>query len=353
MNRSDVNHRFPGQKLLIGLAALFVVGAGLKAGQSFFVPILFAWFLAVLGAPSAKYLIEKGVPKVIAVLLVAFILIFGLTGIVFLFYTSLSDFRSALPGYQLKLQSLISEIEKLITGFGVEFTTNDIFGNIDARAAFELVSTTLKGVLGALTIAIVVLVMMIFMLYEATDFKKKLKLAMGAAFQQDKFDGVAIDMQRYLGIKTVTSFITGVLVGLLNYIVGVDFWLLWGLMAFLFNFIPFIGSIVASIPAIILAFILFGTPAGIIMIVGYLAINNLVSSALEPVLMGPRLGLSPLVVFISIGLWGWLWGPGGMFLSVPLTMVIKIILDHSEEFRWVALLMEGEVKEDKPSAATA
>ncbi|MCB0321727.1 MAG: AI-2E family transporter, partial [Bdellovibrionales bacterium] len=113
----------------------------------------------------------------------------------------------------------------------------------------------------------------------------------------------------------------------------------WGLVAFVLNYVPIVGSIIASIPAIVLGFIQFGTPTGVILIVFYLAINNGVSNFLEPMLMGPRLGLSPLVVFLSLIVWGWVWGPAGMLLSVPLTMVVKILLEHSEEFRWIAILM--------------
>ena len=114
-----------------------------------------------------------------------------------------------------------------------------------------------------------------------------------------------------------------------------------GVVGFLNELYSFLGSILASIPAIIMALVQFGFGPAIFICIGYLVVNVVVSNFIEPVLMGRRLGLSSLVVFLSLVVWGWIWGPAGMLLSVPLTMIVKILLEHSEEFQWVAILMDS------------
>ncbi|MCI5064823.1 AI-2E family transporter [bacterium] len=351
MNEIDIKYRFPGLKLLVGLASLTVLAAGLKASQALFVPIFFAFFLAVLGTPPARYLTRVGLPKVLSVLIVAGCIIAGLVGIGNLFFSSLQEFRSALPRYSDGLEDLSIQLDRSLRDLGLGYSTEMLLGSISPGAVVDIVSATVRGLVGALSVLVLILVMMIFMLYEATDFRKKLAFAMGEAFQGERFEGVASDVQRYVGIKTVTSLITGVTVGIINYAMGVDFWLLWGLVAYILNYIPFVGSILASIPAIILGFMQGGVPTGVSLIIAYTAVNNVISNFLEPVMLGPRLGLSPLVVFLSLIVWGWLWGPGGALLSVPLTMIVKILLEHSEEFRWVAILMNSRVYSREPVEA--
>jgi len=344
MEIQEIKHRFPGMKLLVGLAALCVVAAGLKAAQVVFIPILFSFFLAVLGTPPTHYLARKGVPKFLSVLIVAIIIITLLALVGNLFFGSIQEFRTAVPRYAGGLDELSQKVDDYLGEFGLEYSTGMIVDSIEPAAVVDVVSSTIRGLFGAVSVTVLVFVMMIFMLYEATDFRQKLAYAMGEAFQVERFEGVATDVQRYILIKTVTSLITGISVGLINYFVGVDFWILWGLIAYVLNYIPFVGSIFAAIPAVILGFLLGGVPMGITLIIAYLIVNNVVSNFLEPILLGPRLGLSPLVVFLSLIVWGWLWGPAGALLSVPLTMIVKILLEHSEELRWVAILMTNRVR---------
>ncbi len=160
------------------------------------------------------------------------------------------------------------------------------------------------------------------------------------------------DVQLYLAMKTITSFLTGFLVWIVVTSFGLDFGILWGLTAFLLNYIPFVGSIAAAVPAVLLGIVQLGWADAAYISLCYLIINISVSNGFEPYLMGRRLGLSPLVVFFSLLFWGWIWGPAGMLLSVPLTMIIKILLEHSDEFQWVAILMglRPARKEQKPLA---
>jgi predicted PurR-regulated permease PerM len=148
------------------------------------------------------------------------------------------------------------------------------------------------------------------------------------------------EVQAYLGIKTLVSLATGITAGSFCWLMGLDFPILLGLTAFVLNFIPTIGSIIAAIPAMALALVLHDPSWTLLVALGYLAINTLFGNIVEPNLMGRRLGLSTLVVVLSLIFWGWLWGPVGALLSVPLTMVLKIVLENTPDLRWAAILLD-------------
>ena len=150
------------------------------------------------------------------------------------------------------------------------------------------------------------------------------------------------DIQRFLGIKTVISLITGVLSGFLCWLADLNFFILWGILAFFLNFVPVIGSVIAGVPPTILALIVSGGPHALAVAAGYVGINVFLGNFIEPMLMGSRFGLSTLMVLISVVFWGWLWGPVGMLLAVPLTMLIKVAMLNTEDFRWLAVAMSKE-----------
>ncbi|MCB0332955.1 MAG: AI-2E family transporter [Bdellovibrionales bacterium] len=341
MNHLPASQRFPGLKLLVAIASFMVVVAGIMSAQTFLVPILFSLFLAVLGTPAVGMLMRMKFPKIIAVLTVALIFIAILVGVGTLLGRSVNEFTTSMPKYTERVNELSHGFQVWLKEQGIPTLENGFFASIKPDSVMDLVGTALRGLVSALSSTMMVFIVMGFMLFEAADFRDKLRFAMGEAFNQERFEGVAHDVQRYLAIKTATSAITGFLVGAFNFGMGIDFWLLWGIIAYIMNYIPFVGSILASFPAIILALVQFGFPAAITVAIVYLIINVGVSNFLEPIMMGRRLGLSPLVVFLSLVIWGWIWGPAGMLLSVPLTMVFKILLEHSEEFRWIAILMDN------------
>jgi AI-2 transport protein TqsA len=148
-------------------------------------------------------------------------------------------------------------------------------------------------------------------------------------------------LQRYLGVKTLTSGLTGACVYGACALFGVGFPALWGLLAFLLNYVPIIGSIIAAVPAVLLALVEPGLGWSVALPLGliYLALNNGISNLLEPLLMGQRIGISPFAVLLSLVFWGWLWGPGGMFLAVPLTLVAGVLLEKNHDLRFLAALI--------------
>jgi len=154
-------------------------------------------------------------------------------------------------------------------------------------------------------------------------------------------------VNRYLIIKTAVSIATGAAVTLWLTILGVDYPILWGVVAFLFNFVPNIGSIIAAVPALLLALVQLGPEAVLYTGAGYVVINLVVGNAVEPRFMGRGVGLSTLVVFVSLVFWGWTLGLVGMLLSVPLTMIVKIALESKDETRWIAVLLGPDIEPEE------
>ena len=200
--------------------------------------------------------------------------------------------------------------------------------------------------LAALSQIFLVILTMVFMLVEASSLPGKLRRAMGSPDADLKDWRAAMQqVQKYVAIKAAVSLATAALATLLTAALGIDFPLLWGLIAFLFNFIPNIGSVIAAIPPVLLALVQYGLTSALLVAAGYLSINLIMGNVVEPRLMGRRLGLSTLVVFLSLIFWNWVWGPVGMVLSVPLTVIVKIVLEHSTEFRGLAIMLGGETDE--------
>lgn len=190
------------------------------------------------------------------------------------------------------------------------------------------------------------LIVMIFLLAESDRFAQKVSdVRREGGPDLSRFQRTSRDIQKYLAIKTVASSTTGFLAAISCYFFKVDFPLLWGLVAFLFNYVPAIGSIVAAIPPVLLALILHGFWPGFGVLACYLVINFTIGNFLEPIFMGERFGLSTVVVISSVLFWGFVWGPVGMLLAVPLTMIVKVMLDNSIEFRWISALM-GKAQTD-------
>lgn len=361
-----------GSRGLVILASLVVIVAGLKAAQSILVPIVVSVFLAILGLPALLWLQRKRIPTPLAVLIVILSIVAFLGGIGTLVGGSLDAFVAAVPRYQSRLEAYTDQFAPSIRGFlerGTgssavrsfddvttlslmgdadfdpksihEIPTFNLFDHLNAGAIMAIVGGTLKGLAAVLSNTLLVILTMTFILLEAAGIPSKMRAALNRPDADlSRFNLITTEVQRYLAIKTCTSLGTGIILGIWCAILGVDFPLLWGLVAFLLNFIPALGSIIAAIPPIILALVQSGSiGTALVLGLGYLVVNVFIGNILEPNLFGRQLGLSPLVVFLSLVFWGWVWGPVGMLISVPLTMILKILLENTEEFHWLGILL--------------
>ena len=341
MESNQSGRKFDGLKVLYTVAAFVIVVAGLKEAQSLLVPLLFAVFLSILGSAPLDYLKRFKVPTGLAIVIVAGFIFLTLFGFVSVLGESVEELRKATPRYQEKFIVLRNDLKEFLLRNDLRTLADQTtpIETLSPDAITSFIRTAVGGVVGAVSGILLVAIMLIFMLIEAAVFKAKIRAAVEKSLDFDKLGNVSKDVQRYLGIKTGTSLVTGILVFAWTTIMGVDLPYLWGMSAFILNYIPFIGSFLAAIPAVILGTLDSGIGYGATIAVGYVVINVGISNFIEPIIMGQKLGLSPLVVFLSLFFWGWVWGPSGMLLSIPLTMIVKILLEHSDDFKWIAVLM--------------
>ena len=327
-------------RFLIYSAAFIIVVAGMKTAESLLVPFLLSIFIAVLCSPPLSWLHRKNVPYGLAILLIiAMVVVFGLL-IGAIVSSSIHSFSQDLPEYQNKLQTQVSALQTWLQGMGIDLSSARLQENFNPGAAMGLVGNTLASLGNVMTNAFMILLTVIFILAEQSVFYDKLKIASAnSSSSLAAIDRFALSVNRYMAIKSVLSLLTGVLVVAWLALLGVDYPVLWGMLAFLLNFVPTLGSMLAAIPAVLLALVQLGTGDALLTATGYLVVNVVVGNVLEPRLMGKGLDLSALVVFLSLVFWGWVLGPVGMLLSVPLTMTLKIALESVEGTRGVAIML--------------
>jgi predicted PurR-regulated permease PerM len=336
-----------GSRILVSAAAFVIVVAGMRAAESILVPFLLSAFLAIICAPLLSWLQQKRIPTAIALLIV----IGGIlaTGIFMgaLVGASLRSLSADLPVYQARLQEDIKALLTWLRDIGIQISDEMLLEHFDPGVAMGLVTRTLARLSGVLANAFLILLTVVFILLEASGFPAKLRAIRGNAnASMVNFEKITNDVKRYMAKKTLISLATGVCIAIWLAVLGVNYPLVWGLLAFLLNYVPNIGSIIAAIPAILLAFVQLGVSSALFAGLGFLVVNAVIGNLIEPRFMGRALGLSTLVVFVSLVFWGWVLGPVGMLLSVPLTMTVKIALQSNDDTRWIAILLGSEG--DKP-----
>jgi len=327
------------QTVLLTAAALVIIIAGLQAAASLIVPFLLAAFLAIICLPTLNWLISHKVPDTLAVLAITLGLLLLAALVTAFAGASLADFSHNLPTYQNKLKGQMSQLIAWLAAHGIALSSAALLEQLDPSAAMGLAGKMLAGLGNALANTLLIVLTVIFLLFEAMAMPHKWAYLGAHAPSADGIHRFIESVNRYLVIKTAVSLATGIAVSVLLWIFGVDYPLLWGLLAFLFNFVPNIGSIIAAIPALLLALVQLGGETAIYVGIGYIVINMVVGNAVEPRFMGRGVGLSTLVVFLSLVFWGWVLGPVGMLLSVPLTMIVKIALETRQDTRWIAVLL--------------
>ena len=337
----------PTAQAMVVTAAFVIVVAGMRAAEAVLVPFLLSVFISIVVAPPVFWLRRHGVPTVLALL--SAIMAIVLASVVFgaVLSNSIRAFTQAVPGYTVRLQSELSGLLGWLSALGVEDPGQQVLRYFDPGDAMQLAARTLTSFGSVLTNAFLILLTVAFILLEASTLPAKVSAALGQPGRSLVDLQRFVDtVQRYMAMKTIISFFTGCVIFLALTIIGVDYPVLWGMLAFLLNYVPNIGSIIASVPAVLLAFVQLGGIPALVVAAVYLAVNLIIGSILEPRVMGQGLGLSTLVVFLSLVFWGWVLGPVGMLLSVPLTMTVKIALESREESNWLAVML-GPAPSDK------
>jgi len=338
-----MNHKTTASKILLTIAAFVVVIAGMSAAKAILVPFLLAAFIAIISAPPLFWLQRKGFPTWIALVTVIIgVVLIGLL-VAWLVGSSVKDFSRDIPVYEEKLKQQSVLIIGWLENLGVNISGLALTKIFNPGAAIKLVAVLLNSLGNVLANSFLILMTVIFMLLEASSFPAKLRTVLsGSQSSLTRLDIFISNVKHYMAIKTLVSLATGIFITIWLMIIGVDYPLLWGLLAFALNYVPNIGSIIAAVPAVLLAIVQLGLIKGLLAAAGYAVINLLIAGVIEPRFMGRGLGLSTLVVFLSLLFWGWILGPVGMLLSVPLTITAKIALDSRDETRWIAVLLGPE-----------
>jgi len=329
-------------------ATFVVIIAGLKAAESIIVPFLLSVFIAVICGPMLAWLKNKKVPSGLAIMIIVFgVVVCGLL-VASLVGTSLTSFSDQIPVYQARLTEIVVGAQEKLALIGIDLPKETVSELFNPGLAMKLAAQTLGALGNVMTDGFLILLTVVFILGEMSVFKNKmLAIAEDRSHTEVLVDRFVTGINQYMAIKGWISLLTGFLACTLCWVVGLDYPLLWGLLAFLLNFIPTLGSILAGIPPVLLALVQLTVGDALIIAAGYVAINTIVGNILEPRFMGNGLNLSTLVVFLSLVFWGWVLGPVGMLLSIPLTMAVKIGLETRPETKWVGVLLGPAVDEVK------
>ena len=329
---------------VVSFAAVVIIVYGLQWAKALLVPFLVAVFLALITVRPMLWMQSKRVPSILAALAIVSVIMSLLVVVGAIVGNSIADFTAALPSYQQRLDGIIQGAFRFVAGRIDGIGSLQSFSDmIDPGWVMGFVAGILNGLKDVLTNVFLILFTMIFILLEASTADTKVRAAFGRSTESLHGPRVFLsNLGRYLGIKTVISAATGLLAGLLTWAIGVDFPLLWAMLAFLLNYIPTIGSIIAAVPAVLLALVQLGPGEASATAIGFIAINVVFGNFLEPRLMGYGVGISPLVVFVGLIFWGFVFGPVGMLLSVPLTMTLKLGLENDARTRWIAILIGSE-----------
>jgi AI-2 transport protein TqsA len=338
----DRTEQNPGARLLFNLACLVVVVYGLKFAAPILLPSSLALFLAILSLPVLIFLRHRKVPPglSIGITVMLDVAVFGL--VILLASQSVSELQDRLPRYAASFQDLQATwIAALEARFNVPIGNYIATDLVNPQAVVNYLGSAVGRIAQFVSTTFLVFLILIFMLGEAMVFPEKVRYLRGDQAGERRIANVVSEIQTYLGIKTVISLATGLILGAWCYAMELDFPVLLGLVAFVLNYVPTVGSIIAAAPALFFSVILHGSLGHAVLVMsGYFVVNTLFGNILEPSLMGRRLGLSTLVVILSLLFWGWTWGPVGALLSVPLTVVMKIWLEHTHDLRWIAVLLD-------------
>lgn len=332
-----------GMRILFSTAAIVIIIAGVYLAQSVVVLFLLSFFLALLGTPMVLWLKEKRVPSSIAVLIVMAIIVIIILLIGAQIASSFSSFTEELPQLQTLIRERVIELVAFLKSKDLIVKDNFFLEYINPETILKLTASLLSGLGSALSDLVLILITVAFILLEISSFPMKIRKIIGDPKQVfPKFTEFIINMKRYMFVKTIINIVAGILIGLWMFILGVDFPVLWGFLAFLLHYIPNIGAVVSAIPAALLALIQLGTGSALLVIAGNIFVGFVIGNVIEPRLMGRKFGLSTLVVFLSLLFWGSLLGLIGAILSIPLTMTLKFLFETYKSTQWIAILLESE-----------
>ncbi len=344
---TERSNSLSGMHILVSAAALVIIIAGINLAQSVVILFLISVFFALLGAPAVLWLKGKRIPSGFAVLIVMAVMIIIIILIGAQIGSSVNNFSDELPLLQTRIREQVKELSILLTSKGIVVKENFFLEYVNPEAVMKLTAGLLSGLSSLLSDLVLILLTVTFILLEVSSFPIKLRKILGDPKQAfPLFTKFVVDMKRYMVIKTIINLVAGILIAIWMQILGVQFPVLWGFLAFILHYIPNIGSVIAAIPAALLALVQLGMGSALLVIAGNLFIGFIIGNVIEPRLMGRKFGLSTLIVFLSLIFWGSLLGVVGAILCIPLTMSLKFAFESSENTRWIAVLLGSEKSDE-------
>lgn len=330
----------PNSSIFVNIAAMIIILGGVIYAKSIITPLLLAIFISIICAQPISWLESKKIPRWIALITVLLGMVIIISGFGFVIGGTISSFSGNLSEYQSTLTDISNSFIQQLNDYGVNIPQDQFSKLIQPAKILEYTATVLNTVFNMMGNTFIIFLIIVFMLLEFGSFSIKARAIRNESSTSISYFSVILrNIRQYLAIKTLLCLAMGVLVYLSLLIIGVDYPLLWALIAGLMNYIPNIGSIIATIPTFAFALVQVGIGGALWTLGASLLIHNVLGNFVEPKIMGRGLGLSTLVVFLSLLFWGFVLGLVGMFLSVPITMTIKIVLEQNESTKWIAILL--------------
>lgn len=341
------------QSFTLAIIGLLVIGFLLRYTRSFVIPFTFSIILSFFFDPLMRFMEKKSIPSLLSSLLVLLMVLTTIGGLGLLLYVIAASVTSQLPQYTEKWNTLTNQmIGTLGDWANVDlkkyFDTNGengIFSLFSPDAIFNTARKSMGSVGTFFSSLILTIVFMVFLLNTRRMWVKKVTAfiegeKMDVAKAKKVLSSITSQIQSYLFLKTIISIVTGAVFGAVAWLYGLDFPLFWAFLAFVLNFIPSIGPMIATIPAILIAFIQFDSNGYALLVSLSMSLVQFLSgNVFEPMIMGERLNLNIVVVLLSLFAWSMIWGFVGMILAVPLTAILNIILYNSGRYRHISHLL--------------
>jgi len=343
-------------RVLIAIAAAGIALAFMRTAAEMINSLFLAWIVVLVASPLLHWLVRKKVPTWLSFILtlVAILAVFLIFILIILF--ALSRFSEAIPAYISEFERITASIQEMLTTLGLTGSDSRLFVNfLNPEQLFDLIINFLSGLIGTLGDIVLIALLIVFLLLEAFNAPAKLveEIKAGNAYLQRYFD-TSKSLRVYIYITTIVGLTTGILDTVWFTLLGVDFAVLWGILAFLMSYIPTLGFWLAAIPPSLLALLESGPTTAVLVFVGIVLINGFAENVVKPKYMGEGLNLSPFMVVFSVIFWAAVLGPLGAILGVPMTLLFKqVVLEADDQNRWIARLMSSTRSRESPKESNS